>query len=152
MAGLAAQRAVQHATGLAADIRWPNDLLLNGRKVAGILTEMNAEVDRVHAVVIGIGINVNHTRMPDELKAIASSLRLEGGRAYSRSQILVSLLKEMERLYHQMMGEGIEPIAKQWARASSYAHDKRVCVKRNGQELLAVTQRPPFGWRAPRPV
>lgn len=140
MAGLAAQRAVQHSTGLVADIRWPNDLLLNGRKVAGILTEMHAEVDRVHAVVIGFGINVNHAHMPDELKAIASSVRLEGGRAYSRSQILVSLLKELERLYHQMLREGSEAIVNQWALASSYASGKRVRVLRNGQEFRGVTR------------
>ena len=64
-------------TGLSVDIRWPNDLLVNGKKSAGILTEMNAELGRLHAVVLGIGINVNHSQMPAELKRIATSLRIE---------------------------------------------------------------------------
>jgi BirA family transcriptional regulator, biotin operon repressor / biotin---[acetyl-CoA-carboxylase] ligase len=140
MAGLAAQRAIRHATDLVADIRWPNDLLLTGHKVAGILTEMNAEVDRVHAVVIGFGINVNHSQMPEELRAIASSLRLEGGRTYSRIQVLVSLLKELQALYHQTLREGSVPIVKQWAQVSSFASGKHVRVKRNGQESTAITR------------
>jgi BirA family biotin operon repressor/biotin-[acetyl-CoA-carboxylase] ligase len=80
MAGLAVHRAIETSTGLAADIRWPNDVLVSGRKVCGILTEMSAELDRLHAVVLGIGINVNHREIPDELKPIATSLRIETGK------------------------------------------------------------------------
>ena len=67
LAGLAACDAVREQTGLAPDLRWPNDLLLNGKKFSGILTEMHAEPDRVRFVVIGIGIDVNHTKMPPDL-------------------------------------------------------------------------------------
>src|ERR1035438_4602372 len=90
MAGLAAQKAVSSVTGLAVDIRWPNDLLVNGKKVCGILTEMSAEVDILHAVVLGIGINVNHTVMPAELEDIATSLRMEAHRGISRIQVLAA--------------------------------------------------------------
>ncbi|PYV22856.1 MAG: biotin--[acetyl-CoA-carboxylase] ligase [Acidobacteria bacterium] len=92
MAGVAAHAAISSTTGLSVDIRWPNDLLINGKKVCGILTEMNAELDRLHSVVLGIGINVNHREMPPELGAIATSLRIETGKVYARAQVLVSLL------------------------------------------------------------
>src|ERR1035441_8754233 len=97
IAGLAAQKAVSAVTGLAVDIRWPNDLLVNGKKICGILTEMSAEVDRLHAVVLGIGINVNHSLMPTALENIATSLRMEAHRGISRVQVLVTLLREIER-------------------------------------------------------
>ena len=97
MAGVAAHQALSTVTGLPVDIRWPNDLLVNGKKVCGILTEMNAELDRLHAVVLGIGINVNHAAMPAELKSIATSLRIEAGKTCSRAQMLVALLQELER-------------------------------------------------------
>src|SRR5689334_17281799 len=78
-AGLAARDAVQEETGVAADLRWPNDLLADGKKFCGILTEMYAEPSQVRFVIVGIGINVNHTAMPTELAGIATSLRLMTG-------------------------------------------------------------------------
>ena len=89
MAGVAAQHAVSATTGLTVDIRWPNDLLVNGKKICGILTEMNAELGRLHAVVLGIGINVNHVQIPAELKSTATSLRIESGKTWSRAQMIV---------------------------------------------------------------
>src|SRR5207245_1027842 len=83
VAGLAARDAVAEQTGYQADLRWPNDLLLDGKKFCGILTEMHAEPDHVHFVIVGIGINVNHTRMPEELARIATSLRIKSGRSHS---------------------------------------------------------------------
>ena len=78
--GLAVQAAVRDVTSLAPDIRWPNDLLLSGRKMGGILTELNAEVARVRHAVIGIGLNVHQPSFPTELAALATSLKLETGR------------------------------------------------------------------------
>ncbi len=139
IAGVAAHHAVGGVTGLPVDIRWPNDLLVNGKKVCGILTEMSAELDRLHGVVLGIGINVNHREMPPELKAIGTSLRMEGGKAYSRAQILVSLLKELERRYRTLLSEGGGAIASEWARSSSYAEGKRIRVLSNSGEFQATT-------------
>jgi len=139
MAGVAAQAAVERATGLVADIRWPNDLLLNGKKMCGILTEMSAEVDRLHAVVIGIGINVNHRGIPDELRPIATSLRIEGGKNYSRVQILAALLREIEQQYELLLREGNQAILGRWTAASSYARGKRVRVLTGSSEFHAVT-------------
>lgn len=139
MAGVAAHRAIRAATRLPVDIRWPNDLLVNGKKVCGILTEMNAEVDRLHAVVLGIGINVNHTEMPTELKTFATSLRIEGGKSYSRVQILVSLLKELEYYYHQLLEEGSSAIIEAWSAASTFAQGKPIRVTSGSGEFLATT-------------
>jgi BirA family biotin operon repressor/biotin-[acetyl-CoA-carboxylase] ligase len=139
MAGLAAHAAVRSSTGLPVDIRWPNDLLINGRKMCGILTEMSAEVDRLHAVVIGIGINVNHSSMPLELKQIATSMRLESGRSYSRAQVLVALLKELERHYRLLLDKGGAAIAEGWASASTYARGKRIRVRRASEDYEVTT-------------
>ena len=101
-AGLAVQAAVRDVTSLAPDIRWPNDLLLSGRKMGGILTELNAEVTRVRHAVIGIGLNVHQPSFPPELTLLATSLKLETGREWSRQDLLVALLhqlhNEIERL------------------------------------------------------
>jgi BirA family transcriptional regulator, biotin operon repressor / biotin---[acetyl-CoA-carboxylase] ligase len=139
MAGVAAQAAIERATSLVADIRWPNDLLLDGKKLCGILTEMNADIDRLHSVVIGIGINVNHHAIPEELRSIATSLRLEGGKLYSRAQILVTLLREIEQHYELLLREGNPAIIERWMAVSSYARGKRVRVLTGTGEFQAVT-------------
>jgi BirA family biotin operon repressor/biotin-[acetyl-CoA-carboxylase] ligase len=94
--GLAVQRAILEATRLSADIRWPNDLLLGEKKFCGILTELSAESGRVRHAVIGMGININHTAFPQELHALATSLRMESGQAWPRSVILSALLRAMQ--------------------------------------------------------
>lgn len=139
VAGLAAHQAVTAVTGLAVDLRWPNDLLVAGKKVSGILTEMSAELDRLHAVVLGFGINVNHREMPAEMKAFATSLRIEGRKTYSRAQILVTLLKELDRTYRRLLENGSAEIAQHWAAASTYAEGKRVRVLSNSGEFIATT-------------
>ena len=139
LAGVAAHHAVCSATGLGADIRWPNDLLVNGKKVCGILTEMKAELDRLHMVVLGIGINVNHRAMPEDLRDIGTSLALEGGRRYSRLQILTELLRQVERHYHMLLKDGNAAIVREWSAASSYAEGKRVRIKANGCERSGTT-------------
>lgn len=139
MAGLAAHKAVASSTGLHVDIRWPNDLLVNGRKVCGILTEMSAELDRLHTVVLGIGINVNHSLMPPELDHLATSLRIEARRALSRVQILVALLRELDRHYRLLLKSGSQAITERWEAASSFAHGKRVRVVTAAGETMALT-------------
>jgi len=139
MAGVATQQTLSAITGLSVDIRWPNDLLVNGKKVAGILTEMNAELGRLHAVVLGIGINVNHTEMPGGLKPTATSLRIESQRPWSRVQICIALLKELERYYHLLLEKGSGAIAERWAAASTYATGKRIRIVTAEAECLATT-------------
>jgi BirA family biotin operon repressor/biotin-[acetyl-CoA-carboxylase] ligase len=139
MAGVATQHAVSAVTGLSVDIRWPNDLLVNGKKICGILTEMNAELGRLHAVVLGMGINVNHAQIPAELKSTATSLRIESGRTWSRAQMIVALLKELETYYHLLLEKGNSAIVENWAAASTYAHGKRIRIVTHQGESFAST-------------
>ncbi|MGA8230258.1 MAG: biotin--[acetyl-CoA-carboxylase] ligase [Candidatus Acidiferrales bacterium] len=128
VAGVAARDAVAEETNLSPDIRWPNDLLLNGRKFGGILTEMRAEPDRIHYAVVGIGINVNQTKMPGELAPIATSLRMETGKIHSRIEVLVRLLRRFDHYYNLFVTHGAPPILEQFAKVSSYYQGKRVQI------------------------
>ncbi len=139
LAGLAARQAVLEQCGLAADIRWPNDLLAGGKKLCGILTEMHAEPDRVRFVIIGIGINVNHAKFPDELAGLATSLRAETGRVLSRLELLDKLLRQLERYYNLFLAQGATPLLEQFEQASSYARGKRVRVSAPGETYTGVT-------------
>lgn len=140
MAGLAACQAIRSVTSLTVDIRWPNDLLVNGKKVCGILTEMSAELGRLHSVVLGFGINVNHEVMPRELTDVATSLRIEGGKTYSRARILVTLLKELQRYYDLLLKEGNATLVESWTAASTFAAGKHIRVLTSSEEYLAVTK------------
>src|ERR1700691_4954177 len=128
VAGLAARDAAAEGLDKAPDIRWPNDLLVRGRKFCGILTEMHAEPDRMHYAVIGIGINVNQTKMPAELADFATSLRLETGKIHSRLEVLIRLLRHLDRYYNQFIAEGAGPILRRFAEVSSYFQGKRVRI------------------------
>jgi len=95
-AGLAVAVAVRGTTGISADLRWPNDILIGRRKLAGILTEMHAEATRVRYLVVGIGINVHQPEFPPELAKVATSLAIEGALT-SRSTLLIALLTVLDR-------------------------------------------------------
>lgn len=139
VAGLAARDAVVEQTGLYPDLRWPNDLLLHGKKFSGILTEMHAEPDRVQFAVIGIGINVNHARMPESLANIATSLRLETDRVHSRLELLVKLLRHLDRYYNQFLAEGAAPVVARFSEVSTFARGKRVRVSTGNDSYVGVT-------------
>jgi BirA family biotin operon repressor/biotin-[acetyl-CoA-carboxylase] ligase len=128
VAGLAVRDAILEQTGLAPDLRWPNDLLFGRKKFCGILTEMNAEQDRIHFVAIGIGINVNHVKVPDELAAIATSLRIETGRIHSRVELVARLLRHLDSYYNRFVSDGGESIVARFSEVSSYARGKRVRI------------------------
>jgi BirA family transcriptional regulator, biotin operon repressor / biotin---[acetyl-CoA-carboxylase] ligase len=139
VAGLAARDAIADETGLSPDIRWPNDILLSGKKCCGILTEMHAEPDRVHYAVAGIGINVNQTKMTGELAAVATSLRMETGRVHSRVSLLVRLLRHLDRYYNQLIREGAAPILKRFAEVSSFYQGKRVRISTANETFTGTT-------------
>jgi BirA family transcriptional regulator, biotin operon repressor / biotin---[acetyl-CoA-carboxylase] ligase len=128
VAGVAARDAVAEETGLNPDIRWPNDLLINGKKFGGILIEMRAEPDRIHYAAVGIGINVNQTKMPAEIAPIATSLRMETGKIHSRIELLVRLLRRFDHYYNLFLAQGAPPILEQFAKVSSYYRGKRVQI------------------------
>lgn len=116
MTAVAVTKSLIRTTGLEAKIKWPNDILIKGRKVAGILTEISTEMDVVDYVVVGLGINVNSRReeMPPEIQEIATSIHIESGGDVSRPTLLCNLLKDFEACYEQLKGEGFGPIMDQW--------------------------------------
>ena len=126
--GVAVRDAIEEQTGLVPDLRWPNDLLFGRKKFCGILTEMNAEQDRIHFVAAGIGINVNHERVPEELSEIATSLRIETGRIHSRVEIVARLLRHLDSYYNRFLSEGAEAIIARFSEVSSFARGKRVRI------------------------
>ena len=115
-AATALTRAIQTETNLVPDIKWPNDLLLNGRKVAGILTELSAEVDRVNHVIIGIGLDVNQAAsdFPAEVRKLATSLRIETGAPVDRAGLAAAALRELDRDYARIVGGEFAAVADEW--------------------------------------
>jgi BirA family biotin operon repressor/biotin-[acetyl-CoA-carboxylase] ligase len=121
LAGVATARALSDVSGLKCLIKWPNDILLRGRKLAGILAEMEAEGARVGFVILGIGINVNWRRedFPADLGVKATSLRAESGKEISRAAVAAQLLRELEKEYTAFIREGFSPRLKdEWNRLS----------------------------------
>ena len=96
---LAVVRAVREITGEEAGIKWPNDIVLNKKKICGILTEMSAEIDYINHVVIGVGINVNTEDFPEEIKKTATSLFIETGKKWKRSEFIAAAMKYFEEYY-----------------------------------------------------
>jgi BirA family transcriptional regulator, biotin operon repressor / biotin---[acetyl-CoA-carboxylase] ligase len=139
MAGLSAHAAVEAVTGLAVDLKWPNDLIIGGKKVGGILTEMHAEPGQVRFVIVGIGLNVNQEKFPGELASMATSLRMEVGKTQPRMELLVRLLREFESDYNRMLREGVASVVKRFEVISSYAHGKRVRVTNGTESYLGTT-------------
>lgn len=103
---LAVARAIREQTGAEALIKWPNDIVVQGRKICGILTEMSTEMTWINYVVIGIGINVNQNEFPEELKDCASSLKMETGRRFRRSHLIAAVMEHFEMYYEQFLQEG----------------------------------------------
>ncbi len=131
IAGIAVAEAVEQTTGLHPDLRWPNDVLLGERKFCGILTEMNSEPTQVRYVVIGIGVNVNHTSFSAELAPIATSLRIESGSEWSRVALVAALLKSLDGAYRKLTSGGVDEragILRTFERRSSFARSRHVHV------------------------
>ncbi|MDR3763930.1 MAG: biotin--[acetyl-CoA-carboxylase] ligase [Acidobacteriota bacterium] len=134
-AGLAVVEAVHEATGLWGDLRWPNDVLLGNKKFCGILTELNAEVTRVRYAVIGMGINVNQPKFPPELREIATSLRIEAGKAFSRVAVAAALLNALDgemKALEAGVERARERILRRFEERSSYCRNAPVWVEEDG--------------------
>lgn len=100
VAALAVAKAITSVTGEEALIKWPNDIVINGKKVCGILTEMNAQFDYINHIVVGIGINVHNESFPEEISQMASSLMIEaGGKRFHRAQIIAETMSYFEQYY-----------------------------------------------------
>jgi BirA family transcriptional regulator, biotin operon repressor / biotin---[acetyl-CoA-carboxylase] ligase len=136
--GIATQRAIGEVAGLAADLRWPNDVLVeeNGvaKKCAGILAQLEGA-----AIVAGIGINVNQTKFPADIEPLATSLTLAGKPGVSREDLLVSLLSEIDTCCNILMTDSARAILDLFARHSSYARGRRVRVEQDGAIIEGTT-------------
>jgi BirA family transcriptional regulator, biotin operon repressor / biotin---[acetyl-CoA-carboxylase] ligase len=112
----ALRRAIGTVTGMKPEIKWPNDILIGGKKVAGILTELSAEVDRVRHIILGIGIDVNldADEFPAELKKSATSLKIEMGGMVSRAELAVAILRELDHDYARIGGGKFPTLADEW--------------------------------------
>ena len=115
-AATALARAIREHTGLKPEIKWPNDILLRGKKVAGVLTELSAELDRVKHVILGIGVDVNLDAgdLPSELRPPASSLKIETGRAVPRAELAASILRELDRDYALIVRRQFGKLSDEW--------------------------------------
>lgn len=120
LAAVSIAQAIEKCTGLSVGIKWPNDILINGKKAVGILTELQADPDKIHAVIIGIGINVNqqHEHLAEDIRNIATSLLIETGREQKRAELMQAIFLQLEKLYKQYIADGFEIIKLLW---ESYA-------------------------------
>jgi BirA family transcriptional regulator, biotin operon repressor / biotin---[acetyl-CoA-carboxylase] ligase len=148
-AGLAVQSAIQQVDSrVTADLKWPNDVLIvnendnknRGKKVCGILTEMNAEPTRVRYIVVGIGVNVNQASFPKDLSA--TSLRLITGSEWSRVDLAAALLKSLHREYRALLedNDARESILRRFTENSSWVHGKAVRIEENGIAFEGTTE------------
>ena len=112
----ALRRAIQSHTGLKPEIKWPNDVLVRGKKVAGILTELSGELDHVRYVILGIGVDVNLTpgEFPPDLRKLATSLKVELGKSVSRAELAVAVLRELDQDYARIASGQFAAVADEW--------------------------------------
>ncbi|HLC21107.1 MAG TPA: biotin--[acetyl-CoA-carboxylase] ligase [Candidatus Methylomirabilis sp.] len=136
MGAVAVADAIERTSGLAAWVKWPNDLVVRERKVAGILGEMAAEASRLHHVILGIGINVNQTEVDfeGELRQTASSLRIEVGHPVDRTAMVHSLCEHLDRWYQRFLSDGVATILERFRRRCVTLG--RVVVARSGDQEL----------------
>lgn len=133
--GLATRQAIREVAALDADIRWPNDLLVHGKKCGGILVETAMTPDmppRLRYAVAGVGINLNHKSFPEEIATLATSLHLESGNTVRREDMMVALLRALEKELHLLQQGGGEALLGRIAEASTWVRGKRVHVQENG--------------------
>ena len=141
-AGLAVRAAIEEVhPHINVDLKWPNDVLIAGKKVCGILTEMNAEATRVRYVVVGIGINVNQANFPEDIERTATSLRLTTDSKWSRVELAVALLKSLDREYRLLIARtgARQSVLQRFSEQSSWVRGKQVRVQENGLTVEATT-------------
>ena len=136
LSALAVSRAIAAVSGLEPTHKWPNDVLLNGRKVAGLLNEMSAESDRIRFVVLGIGVNLNMTadQFPADLRTPATSLLLTGGVPVARAAFGRALLEQLDALYAEYLRLGPAPILAAWEAGCDLV----------GKQVIVEGQEPPL--------
>jgi BirA family biotin operon repressor/biotin-[acetyl-CoA-carboxylase] ligase len=119
-------KAIKDISTLNPKIKWPNDILINGKKSVGILTELNAEADQINFLIVGIGINVNQSidDLPEEIQNIATSLAIEAGKKFRRAELIRSILTNLEYFYEKYIKEGFTSIKDIWEKESCTIGEK----------------------------
>lgn len=133
--GLAVSDTVRLLGGTPCDLRWPNDLMVDDRKCAGILTQLHGS-----AVLAGIGLNVNQTQFPEDVANVATSLALATGKQHRREPLLVYLLGAIDSFTKVLTTSGVEPILQMFENCSSYVRGRRVVVDQTGGPIEGVTE------------
>lgn len=124
-AATALVRAIRSVAALEAEIKWPNDILIRGKKVAGVLTELNAELDHIKYLILGIGVDVNlmPSDLPPDVRKIATSLKAETGQTLRRADLAAAILHELDRDYERIRNHEFASIAQEWqARCATLGH------------------------------
>jgi BirA family biotin operon repressor/biotin-[acetyl-CoA-carboxylase] ligase len=132
--------AVERYSGLDIDIKWPNDLLTGQKKICGILSEIQAEVDLVKTMIIGVGLNANHEELPEDIAGRATSLRIASGRIQSRLEILLEFFEEFETIYMDFERKGPRSIVEQWTRFSSFANGRKIEIHDGVRKITGITR------------
>lgn len=147
LSAVAVARAIEENSCLLPRIKWPNDLLINDRKVAGLLNEMSAETDHVNFVILGIGVNLNmaQDQFPTGLRHPATSLFIESGSRVSRTRFTRSLLKSLDSLYDTYLKAGDAPIREEWLVRSRMAGEQVRVVQQDVELVGRVTGIDGFG-------
>jgi len=140
-AGLALAQAIGEMAGIEAKIKWPNDCLIDGKKVGGILLELSAELDRINFVIVGIGVNVNHSEkdFPKSLAETSTSVKIKLGKDISRLALLTSFLEKFERIYLDFKKNGLSPQREAIKNFSSLLGEK-VAVKFGKEKIEGMAE------------
>jgi BirA family biotin operon repressor/biotin-[acetyl-CoA-carboxylase] ligase len=140
-AGLALALAIKEMTGLEAKTKWPNDCLIDGNKVGGILLELSAELDRINFVIVGIGVNVNHSEkdFPKDLASTATSIKIKVGHNISRLSLLTSFLENFERIYLDFKKNGLSP-QREMIKSFSFLLGEKVTVKFGKEKIEGMAE------------
>lgn len=137
---MAVADGILEATGLEVGIKWPNDIVLAGKKVCGILTEMSAEPDYINHVVVGIGINANLAEFPEELQERATSLFLEKGERISRAAVIAGVWKAFEQYYDRFLQTADLSLLKEAYESRLLNRNETVCVLDPGGEWRGMAR------------
>lgn len=137
LTALAVEAAIGETTGLQSQIKWPNDIIIDGRKVCGILTEMSMQMDEVNYIVVGLGINVNIQKFPEDLKDKATSLQIESGKKLYRAPLAAKVLEYFEKYYEKFLKtEDLSEFADHYNRLLVHMDQKIKVIRGTKEEIF----------------
>ena len=133
--------SIKKINGVEPEIKWPNDILVNGKKISGILTEMSSEPDHVKYVIVGIGVNVNQSSddIPEDIKTIATSLKMVSGKTVDRSQLATDILHELDNCYKKVVAGRFSEIGETWSGYCSTL-GKRISIKTGSRTITGCAE------------